>query len=68
METTAHTEITSSQGLMLINSKRLRKQLSEILFTFIILTGLVGIFFFLWFVDVHTFEIVITRDRHPGPL
>ena len=47
-------------------SKRLKKQLSEILFTFIIVTGLIGIFYFLWFVDVHTFEIVITRESR-GP-
>ena len=51
---------------MLIISKRLRKQLSEILFTSIILAGLMGIFYFLWFVDVHTFEIVITRKSR-GP-
>jgi len=43
-------------------SKRLKKQLGEILFTFIILTGLIGTFYILWFVDVHTFEIVITRQ------
>ena len=42
--------------------QRLKKQLGEILFTFIILTGLIGIFYFLWFVDVQTFEIVITRE------
>ena len=47
-------------------SKRLKKQLSEILFTFIILAGLMGIFLTLWFVDVHTFEIVITRESR-GP-
>ena len=45
---------------------KLKKQLGEILFTFIILTGLIGIFYFLWFVDVHTFEIVITRKSR-GP-
>ena len=47
-------------------SNKLKKQLSEILFTFIILTGLIGIFYFLWFVDVHTFEITITRESR-GP-
>jgi len=43
-------------------SNKLKKQFGEILFTFIIITGLVGIFFFLWFVDVHTFDITITRQ------
>ena len=52
----------------MITKKKLKKFGGEILFTIIILTGLIGIFYFLWFVDVHTFEIVITRDRYPGPL
>ena len=47
-------------------SKRLKKQLGEILFTFIILAGLIGIFYSLWFVDVHTFELIITRESR-GP-
>ena len=47
----------------MISKKKLKKFGGEILFTIIILTGLTGIFFFLWFVDVHTFEIVITRTR-----
>ena len=44
---------------------RLKKQLSDILFTVIILTGLIGLFYSLWFVDVHTFELVITRAQGP---
>ena len=51
----------------MISKKKLKKFGGEILFTIIILTGLIGIFFFLWFVDVHTFEIVITRTRGLGP-
>ena len=50
----------------MITKKKLKKFGGEILFTIIILTGLTGIFFFLWFVDVHTFEIVIRRESR-GP-
>ena len=53
--------------VMIFNKKKLKKFGGEILFTIIILTGLIGIFYSLWFVDVHTFEIIITRERHPGP-
>ena len=50
----------------MITKKKLKKFGGEILFTIIILTGLIGIFYTLWFVDVHTFEITITRESR-GP-
>jgi len=51
---------------MLQHKRKIKKFLGEIAFTFIILSGMIGIFYFLWFFDVHTFEIVITRESR-GP-
>jgi len=53
--------------MLLNNKKKIKKFLGEIAFTFIILCGLIGIFFFLWFFDVHTFDITITRRADNGP-
>ena len=45
------------------NKKKIKKFLGELAFVSIILSGLIGIFFFLWFFDAHTIDITITRDR-----
>jgi len=47
--------------------KKIKKFLGELAFVSILLCGLIGIFFFLWFFDVHTFDITITRARGSGP-
>jgi len=52
--------------LVMISKKKLKKFGGELVFIVITLGGLIGLFYFLWFVDVHTFEIVITPKR-PGP-
>ena len=47
--------------------KKIKKFLGELAFVSILLCGLIGIFFFLWFFDVHTFDITITRAKGSGP-
>ena len=47
----------------MLNKKKIKKFLGELAFVSIILSGLIGIFFFLWFFDAHTIDITITRDR-----
>ena len=49
---------------MVFPSKRVKKFLEEAFFLFCILSGLVGLFYFLWFFDVHTLEITVTRGPH----
>ena len=44
--------------------KKIKRFLADILFVFVICGGMMGLFYFLWFVDVHTFDIVITRGPH----
>ena len=51
---------------VMISKKKIRKFGVELVFVVVILGGLIGLFYSLWFVDVHTFEIVITPKR-PGP-
>ena len=46
----------------MLNKKKIKKFLGELVFVSIIIGGLLGLFFSLWFVDVHNFEIVITRQ------
>ena len=47
----------------MLNKRKIKKFLGELAFVSVLLCGLIGIFFFLWFFDVHTFDITITRDR-----
>ena len=46
------------------NKRKIKKFLGELVFVSIVIGGLLGLFFSLWFVDVHTFDIVITRGPH----
>ena len=50
----------------MLNKRKIKKFLGELAFVSVILCGLIGLFFFLWFVDVHSFEIVITKESR-GP-
>ena len=43
-----------------VTKKKIKKFGAELVFIVIVLGGLIGLFYSLWFVDVHTFEIVIT--------
>ena len=52
--------------IFLLNKKKIRKFGAELVFIVIVLGGLIGLFYSLWFVDVHTFDIVITREAR-GP-
>ena len=47
-------------GVVLITKKKIKKFGAELVFIVIVLGGLIGLFYSLWFVDVHTFQIVIT--------
>ena len=51
---------------VMISKKKIRKFGAELVFVAIVLGGLIILFYSLWFVDVHTFEIIITPKR-PGP-
>ena len=51
----------------MISKKRLKKFGGELVFTIIMIGGLIVLFYSLWFVDVHTFDITIT-PKGPGPL
>jgi len=46
--------------MIFLSKKKIRKFGAELVFIVIVLGGLIGLFYSLWFVDVHTFEIVIT--------
>ena len=52
--------------MIFLSKKKIKKFGAELVFIVIVLGGLVGLFYSLWFVDVHTFDIVITPIR-PGP-
>ena len=52
--------------VMIFSKKKLKKFGGELVFIVITLGGLIGLFYFLWFVDGHTFDIVIAPKR-PGP-
>ena len=56
----------SAARVKIIDKKRLKKISGELMFIVIVLGGLIGLFYSLWFVDVHTFDITIT-PKHPGP-
>lgn len=56
----------SAARVKMIDKKRLKKISGELMFIVIVLGGLIGLFYSLWFVDVHTFDITIT-PKHPGP-
>ena len=47
-------------GVVLITKKKIKKFGAELVFIVIVLGGLIGLFYSLWFVDVHTFQIIIT--------
>ena len=47
--------------------KKIKKFGAELVFIVIVLGGLIGLFYSLWFVDVHTFEIIVTRTKGLGP-
>ena len=49
---------------MVFPSKRIKKFLAEVFFVFFIISGLVGLFYFLWFFDGHTMEITVTRGPY----
>jgi len=49
----------------MLNKRKIKKFLGELALVSDILSGLIGIFFFLWFFDMHTIDITITRQ---GPL
>ena len=51
---------------VMISKKKLKKFGVELVFVVMILGGLIGLFYSLWFVDVHTFEIVVT-PKSSGP-
>ena len=51
---------------VMINKKKIKKFGAELVFVAIVLGGLIVLFYSLWFVDVHTFEIVVTPKR-TGP-
>ena len=53
--------------MIFLSKKKIRKFGVELVFVVMILGGLIGLFYSLWFVDVHTFEIVVTRTRGSGP-
>ena len=52
---------------VMISKKKIRKFGVELVFVVVILGGLIGLFYSLWFVDVHTFEIIVTRTKGSGP-
>ena len=52
--------------VMIFSKKKLKKFGVELVFVVMILGGLIGLFYSLWFVDVHTFEIIVTPKR-TGP-
>ena len=52
--------------MIFLNKKKLKKFGVELVFVVMILGGLIGLFYSLWFVDVHTFEIVVT-PKSSGP-
>ena len=52
---------------MIFSKKKIKKFGAELVFVAIVLGGLIVLFYSLWFVDVHTFEIVVTRTRGSGP-
>ena len=56
----------SAARVKIIDKKRLKKISGELMFIVIVLGGLIGLFYSLWFVDVHTFDITIT-PKLPGP-
>ena len=56
----------SAARVKMIDKKRLKKISGELMFIVIVLGGLIGLLYSLWFVDVHTFDITITPIR-PGP-
>ena len=49
-----------------VTKKKIKKFGAELVFIVIVLGGLIGLFYSLWFIDVHTFEIVIT-PKGSGP-
>jgi hypothetical protein len=53
--------------MIFLSKKKLKKFGVELVFVVIILGGLIGLFYSLWFVDVHTFEIVVTPKHSSGP-
>ena len=57
----------SAARVKMIDKKRLKKISGELMFIVIVLGGLIGLLYSLWFVDVHAFDITITPIR-PGPL
>ena len=52
--------------MIFLSKKKIKKFGAELVFIVIVLGGLIGLFYSLWFVDVHTFEIIIT-PKSPGP-
>ena len=46
--------------MIFLSKKKIKKFGAELVFIVIVLGGLIGLFYSLWFVDVHTFEIIIT--------
>ena len=55
----------SAARVKIIDKKRLKKISGELMFIVIVLGGLIGLLYSLWFVDVLTFDITIT-PKHPG--
>ena len=53
--------------MIFLNKKKLKKFGVELVFVTIVLGGLIVLFYSLWFIDVHTFEIVVTRTKGSGP-
>ena len=52
--------------MIFLSKKKIKKFGVELVFVVMILGGLIGLFYSLWFIDVHTFEIVIT-PKGSGP-
>ena len=50
-----------------VTKKKIKKFGAELVFIVIVLGGLIGLFYSLWFIDVHTFEIIVTRTKGLGP-
>ena len=53
--------------MIFLSKKKLKKFGVELVFVVMILGGLIGLFYSLWFVDVHTFDIIITPKHSRGP-
>ena len=53
--------------MIFLSKKKIKKFGAELVFVAIVLGGLIVLFYSLWFIDVHTFEIVVTRTKGSGP-